>query len=68
MWEDFATCCKLSSTEIFAIQLNVRTATESTIMMFITGILRQGQYVLEITMARNQFGAQLPRGPKAKAH
>ena len=47
-WEDFATCCKLSSTEIFAMQLHVRTAAESTNMM----------------MTGNQFGAQLPRGPK----
>ena len=33
-------------------------------MMFITGILRQGQHVLEITMAGNQFGAQPPQGPQ----
>ena len=53
-WEDFAACCNLSSTGIFAIELKVRTATEGTNMMFITGILRLGQDVLEITMACNQ--------------
>ena len=63
-WENFATCCKLWSTEIFAKELDVSTATESTNMMFITGIFRKGQYVLVITMTRNQLGAQLPRGPK----
>ena len=41
-WKNLASCCKLTSTEIFAIQLDVRTATESTNMMFITGIFRQG--------------------------
>ena len=64
VWENFATCCKLSSTEIFAMLLNVRTATESTNMMFIARTLRQRQCVLEITLAGHQFGAQLPRGPK----
>ena len=62
--ENFAACCKLSSTEIFAKELDVRTATASTNMMFITGILRQRQDVLVITMTGNQFGAQLPRGSK----
>ena len=62
--ENFATCCKLSSTVIFSIMLDVRTATESTNTMFIIGILRQRQDVLVITMAGNQFGAQLPQGSK----
>ena len=64
MWEDFVTCCKLSSTEIFAKKLSVRTATVSTNMTFITRILRKGQRILEITVAGDQFGAQLPRSPK----
>ena len=33
-------------------------------MMFITGILRQRQDVLVITMTGNQYGAQLPLGSK----
>ena len=53
---------KLPSTEIFAIKLNV---TDSTNMMFITGILSQRQDVLVIKMTRNQFGAGLPRGSKS---
>ena len=36
-WENFATCCKLLSIEITAIQMDVRTATVSTNMMFFTG-------------------------------
>ena len=55
---------KLSSTVIFSIKLDVRTATERTNTMFIIGILRQRQDVLVITMAGNQFGAQLPQGSK----
>ena len=62
--ENLATCCKLSSTEIFSIRLDVGTATEYTNTMFIIGILRQRQDVLVITMAGNQFGAQLPQGSK----
>ena len=57
VWENFATCCKLLSIEITAMQLDVRTATVSTNMMFFTGTLRQGQDILVVTMTSNQFGA-----------
>ena len=40
----------------------MRTATESTNTMFITGILSQKQDVLVITMTGNQFGAQFSTG------
>ena len=58
--ENFATCCKLSSTEI----LRRIVGSESTNMMSVTGILSQLQDVLVITMTGNQFGAQLPQGSK----
>ena len=62
VWEKFGSYCKRPPVEIVATLLNVRTATESTNMMFFTSAIRQSQNVLVITMASNQFCAQLPRG------
>ena len=61
-WEKFGSHCKRPPVEVVAMLLNVRTATGSTYMMFFTSVLRQSQDVLVITMASNQFRAQLPRG------
>ena len=62
MWEKFGSYCKCPPVEVVAMLLNVRTATGSTNMMFFTTVLRQSQDVMVITMASNQFRAQLPRG------
>ena len=64
VWDNFTTFCKLSSIEVTAVELDVRTATVSTNMMFFTRILRQRKDILVITMSRNQFAAQLPRSSK----
>ena len=56
-WENFALSCNLSSIEVTAKELDVRTATVSTNMMLFTGTLRQREDVMVITMSRNQFAA-----------
>ena len=53
-WEKFGSCCKLPPAEVAAMLLNFRTATESTNIMFFTGVVRPGQAC--ITMDSNQFG------------
>ena len=51
----------LSSIEITALELDVRTATVSTNMMFFTGTPRQGEDIMGIRVSSNQFASWPPR-------